>query len=141
MMNKLYTIGYGGMDDKTFPQVLIDNEITHIIDVRRKKSGAFMWYFRPGDHIKSILPAGVTYLHWHELGNPFKTLEEYQAHIGAFYCYIRNIANQIEFNPEHHFCLLCAENPAIADDGEVRCHRVYVANELSDMIGVEVMHL
>ena len=151
MGNLLYTIGYGNDAPDVFLKHLKDAGVTIVLDVRREGSKSWCFSYNQG-HVLSGTLKGLWVLDYPKLGNHFDTLEGYRAWLGswvgrdAIECMKNDMMTSIRVHSikDAVICLLCAEgDPFEKDCTTPRCHRVYVANALVEMLGPEwsVEHL
>jgi uncharacterized protein (DUF488 family) len=136
---KLYTIGYGGRNPHDFVELLKENNITSIIDVRLRPDRAAMGiYARAKTDDKGIqgllAQVNIEYRSFIELGNVFGELpdwrDRYQNLLNVAGFILCERLNQLS-SP---FCLMCAERHAS------ECHRKIIADYLVEK-GYEVVHL
>jgi len=136
MMDKvLYTAGYGSDAPEAFLKRLTDAGVTVVLDVRRKGSKSWCLRYNQGRACGMemlLFEANIGYREWWEFGNRFDELSAYLEWLDVVMegKYIEGRARVIEKNTGLVFCLLCSERDAYKDgkDGEVNCHRVYVAD-------------
>jgi len=130
----VYTIGYGGRKPEELVKILKEHGVDLVVDVRRKPKGYLAVYSYP--QIKGWLAKhGIDYLHEARLGNPYETVEEYEADAENLLGKLDLMGMLKEWGyPERTVALLCAEkNPE-------RCHRRVIADWLAKF-GVKIAHL
>ena len=145
-MRIINTAGYGNEPPTKFQQKLADAEVDAVFDVRRKGSHARIIQYNPGERMCKTLwrDSLFAYRLMPRLGNYAASLSQYS--LDGKEDIIEAIAKwMIHFNI-YDPCFLCCELHAYVD-GEVNCHRVYVAEavakKLREMTGEEweVRHL
>lgn len=139
------TIGYQGATPEGLVAALAGAGVAHLIDVRAH-AGSRRPGFSKGALAQALAAAGIAYDHLPGLGTPkagrdaaragrrvaFERI--YAAHMEspAFAADLQRAAGLAAAAP---VCLLCLErHPG-------RCHRALVADVLSGMLGLEVVHL
>ena len=155
MHKTLYTIGYGNDPPDKFLERLREAGIDLVIDVRYYEAARLGCYRATGHHDRgmSALLAGISdepvdmaieYMWALELGKEKDMpLDEFCSHVletDSGYKFI-GLASWWT-RRRKAVCILCCERDAYKD-GEVNCHRVYVADALVKMLGPEwsVVHL
>jgi len=140
----VYSAGYGNLAPDDFLAKLKAAGITWVIDIRRPQTRSwcskYAWYI-PGMY-NTLNDAGIGYSPLATLANHNETLEHYKKWLyctdqDGGYGHLISASRWIEddFN-DHYVCLLCAEgNPFEADGITPRCHRVYVADALRELLG------
>lgn len=141
---KLFTLGYEGIVLSLFIQILQENEIQTLVDVRQNA------WSRKAGFSKSALQAaceanGLKYLHTEKLGcptpvrNAYRESGDWQQYTRGYLAYLLNQQNEIETlsrrAQEERCCLMCFEA-----DFEL-CHRSFVAEAVKELGGFEVEHL
>ena len=146
-MNTLFTIGYGNDPPEKFLARLKAAGVTVVLDVRRYNSKARLRCYDSGRRAgmsKLLAESDITYWEYSFFSNRNDTLLCYAAWLkSSCMCdAVELLANTISCIPSSAFCLLCAERDAYKD-GEVNCHRVYVADALVKLLGAgwSVEHL
>jgi len=138
--NVLYTCGYGNDAPAVFLKRLADAGVTKVVDIRsagcRGWCRSYVWGGPMGRSIEEALGSPV-YITWSQLSNPYLSLPEYKEWLdseeGSKKLGALESAFQTAFTNKV-VCLLCSERDAYKD-GEVNCHRVYVADALIKMLG------
>jgi uncharacterized protein (DUF488 family) len=136
---KLYTVGYGGRKPHDFLELLKQNTITSIVDVRLRPDRAAMGiYARSKDSDKGIqgllAQAHIEYHSCVELGNVFGEFPDWTQR----YQNLLNVAGHMLCERLYQlslpFSLMCAERYAS------ECHRKFIADYLVGK-GYDVEHL
>ncbi len=132
---KCYTIGYGNRQINEFIDMLIENKVTHLVDIRRYPQSTFKDYDK--ESLELILPKnGIMYSHFEGVGGMRdSTYAEYMdtdAFKGSFEKLMELIRKVDEENGR--LVLMCAEKSPKS------CHRQYLSIKLEEN-GVEVVHL
>jgi uncharacterized protein (DUF488 family) len=136
---KLYTIGYGGRRPDEFLQLLQDNGIRAMVDVRlrpdRSSMGTYAKAKDPGKGIEGLLSrADIQYFSFVELGNLFLDFEDWQARYRLLMEKAGDLLTERVRQVPQPFCLMCAEKSAD------RCHRALIAEYLARS-GCQVEHI
>ena len=129
--NGILTIGYEGRDIDTFLNILIENDINLLIDVR-KNPFSMNFSFVKGTLKKYLESVDIDYLHIPELGIESadrKNLKSKQDYEKLFVKYRKNLQNKevyinkiMELSREKKLALLCYEKDPTF------CHRGQIAN-------------
>ena len=128
---KLYTIGYGGRNPQAFIELLKEEGIVAVVDVRLRPNRAHLGCYAkakdPSKGIQHLLTdAGIQYFSFPELGNVFMHLANWPERYARL---IQRAGDRLTARlkdvPEP-FCLMCAEK-----DPD-RCHRGIIAKYLSE---------
>jgi len=143
---RLSTIGYEGTKPEPFFDVLLDNQITLLIDVRElplsRKPG-----FSKTALDKQAQRCGIHYMHWCELGCPrdirhdYRADEDWTRYTRRYLAHLRKQEKEIEkllaAISGENACLLCFETDPH------RCHRSYVAKATAEITAskLEIIHL
>ncbi len=136
---KFYTIGYGGRNPQDFLDLLKQNGIRTVVDVRlrpdRASMGVYVKAKSPDKGIVYLLQgADIQYVSLIELGNIFLDCDDwknrYQQLINQAGILLTDRLQQVP-TP---FCLMCAEK--CADE----CHRLMIADYLLQN-GYQVKHI
>ena len=131
-----YTIGYGDRTLEEFISLLLNSNITHLIDVRRYPH-SWMEDFDK-EALQTMIPKnGIAYVHCAGVGgmressySEYMETEEFNNSFTRLVAFILEV-NSIDGNP----VLMCAEkNPK-------DCHRRYLAQHLEQQSGIEIVHL
>lgn len=140
----VYTIGYAGTTIERFLQILKNNEITFLIDVRSIPKSQYFYQFNDTCLCKSLATVGIKYENWkNEFGarqlNPvFYTNDnilDYSkfAQSIQFQNGIKKIKNLI-LNQEN-ICLMCAEIDPL------NCHRAILCGKEISSNKIDVTHI
>jgi len=139
---KCFTIGYGGREPQDFINLLKQNGIKIVVDVRLKPYSAYKESYvkakDPNKGIQALLRNHeISYLHIKELGNRFLDNKDwaiqYEKHLEENgYSLISDLIKITE-----PFCLLCAEKK-VEENGVVNCHRKLIADYLFSRIDLDL---
>lgn len=143
---KIYTIGYEGSDIEQFVATLKKNKIKSLIDIRKnpvsRKKG-----FSKNKLAQALVPEGIRYFHFGELGVPSAWRKEAKAEIitreKMFKKYSKEILpgsqekidEIIQIAKKGRAVLLCYEKDAHD------CHRHYLTEKMSKQIDLQVIDL
>jgi uncharacterized protein (DUF488 family) len=146
MGNALFTIGYEGINIKTFIANLHDNNIEYIIDVRAlplsRKPG-----FSKTKLAQKLQSADIRYIHLGELGTPkdireeLKATRDYSTFFKKMEKYLTDKQEAIEIAYNHAMnktcCLMCFEKLA------AQCHRKIIAEKIkaTNGNGLQIKHI
>ena len=132
MEKSFYTIGYGGRKKDEFIQLLSENPIQIIIDVRLSPDRSSMGYAKKAKTsdkgIEKILgELKIEYYSFKELGNPF--FEDKKTWRSSYVKYLEDSGYSMfscfnEIQSDKVFCLLCAEKKVS------NCHREQISEHL-----------
>jgi uncharacterized protein (DUF488 family) len=145
---KLYTIGFTQKRAETFFELLRQNGVRRLVDIRLNPDGQLSGFARRDDlpYFLDRLAGGCQYIHLAELAPTKEILDEYRQskdwprYAAQFEALLdeRSVPgtlNQASFE-ELPSCLLCSEPTP------EKCHRRLVADRLqSHWLTVEVIHL
>jgi uncharacterized protein (DUF488 family) len=139
-MSRIYTIGYGGRTPRDFVDLLINNQVPRVVDVRlrpdRASLGAYSLAKSPEKGIQRLLgDAGIHYVSLVELGNLFLGFDDWPARYERLLKESGELLLSRLLEIEPPFALLCAEK-RVAD-----CHRQLIAERLRALRGDNVVHL
>lgn len=148
-MKAIYTIGFTGKNAETFFNLLRDNSIMLVVDVRLHNVSQLAGFSKATDlpfFLKEIVPAG--YIHYPLLAPPENLLKDYRSGNKDWDAYEarylaklkgRSIRAQIKQDAalwQQPFCLLCSEPVAL------HCHRRLAAEYLARLLRIkEIIHL
>jgi len=139
MKMRLYTIGYGGRRPQELLEVLKQNDVKVVVDVRllpdRASMGSFARAKSQDKGIQKLLGTiGIEYVSVLELGNVFLEYTDWRERYRELLVKAGDLlAQRLEHVPSP-FCLMCAEkSPA-------ECHRSLIADYLGQR-GYEVVHI
>jgi len=143
---KLFTIGYEGLSVGTFFNLLIDNGVENLVDVRELPLSR-----KPGFSKTALSELaerrGLTYTHVQALGCPseirhaYRADEDWSRYTVRYKKYLRKqdkIVDELaSLVKDQTCCLLCFEADANF------CHRLYIAERLQELKGtkLKVQHL
>ena len=124
-----FTIGYGGRPPTEFLDLLMQNQIRTVADIRlrpeRASMGSYVLAKSPEKGIQGLLSrAGIAYFWCEALGNPFLGEDEWQDRYRELIHAEGETRCQKLFELEAPMCLMCAEKKTS------ECHRLHVANFL-----------
>jgi uncharacterized protein (DUF488 family) len=139
-----FTLGYQSHTVRTFFELLSDNEVDVLVDVRQnpvsRKHG-----FSKRSLERSASRLGITYHHFPCLGTPARirklysqtgnvtrALKEYSEHLRSHKKCLLSLLQTVTFK---QFCLLCLESDYTS------CHRSVIAHQLTEMTGCQPTHL
>lgn len=141
---KLFTIGYEGLTEARFFELLQQHGIEALLDVRElpvsRKRG-----FSKSSLALAATQRGLSYLHLGALGCPREIRYQYRED-GDWNCYSRRFLDYLDTQTQaldelaalagqRTCCLLCFE----ADVNF--CHRFYLAQRVEERGGLEVTHI
>ena len=140
----VFTIGYEGIGLESFLQLLSDYNIDTVVDVREIPHSR-----KPGFSKKALASAlnlsGLDYVHMVHLGCPKPVRDRYREdgdwkrYVGSFVKHLKTqnaaITELTHLVGLSSCALLCYEADYRA------CHRSIVADELSESVGVDVIHI
>jgi uncharacterized protein (DUF488 family) len=130
-----YSIGYANRSFDDFVQILVENGITNLIDIRRYPHSTFEEYNK--ESLERSLPLNnIIYAHCEGVGGlrdstyiEYMGTGEFRNSAAQLFEYVKKIGNK-----GGKVVLMCAEkNPK-------DCHRRYLAQYLEQM-GIRVIHL
>ncbi|WP_407356822.1 DUF488 family protein [Methanolobus sp. WCC5] len=132
---KCYTIGYGNRLPEDFTGMLIENGITHLVDIRRYPQSTFREYDK--ESLELLLPMnGISYFHCEGVGGmrehayvEYMDTEPFRSSLARLIDLIRKVHED-----NGRVVLMCAEKSPKG------CHRQYLSLKLEEN-GVEVIHL
>lgn len=141
---EIFTLGYEGIGLNLFLQILRDNEIQTLVDVRQNP-----WSRKPGFSKAALKAAceaqGVAYIHVEALGCPTHVrnayrqsgdwgqyTHAYEVHLAAQETEVQALHGRAQ---QERCCLMCFE--ADVDF----CHRGFVAQAVEKLGEVEIEHL
>ena len=136
---KFYTIGYGGRKPEEFLDLLKQNGVKVIVDVRlrpdRASTGSYAKAKSQDRGIQKLLgTVGIEYISVVELGNVFVEYADWTERYRDLLERAGDLLTQHLENVPSPFCLMCAER------SPVECHRSLIAEYLGKK-GYEVEHI
>jgi len=143
---KLFTIGFTKKSAKTFFEILIENEVKTVVDVRLNNKSQLAG-FTKGDDLPYFLEeiAEIDYIHMPNLAPPKNLLQSYKKNKILWPDYQdeylkilieRNILKNLNQSILKNSCLLCSEPTP------ENCHRRLLAEYLADNLGnIDIIHL
>lgn len=139
-MATVFTIGYGGRNPRDFVDVLTENKVPCVVDVRlrpdRASMGAYSLAKTPDKGIEKLLSdAGIQYVSLIELGNLFLGFTDWPAKYERLLAESGELLLSRLLEIEPPFALLCAEKRV------AECHRRLIAERLRELRGDEIVHL
>ncbi|WMW23306.1 DUF488 domain-containing protein [Methanolobus mangrovi] len=132
---KCYTIGYGNRHVNDFIGMLIENKVTHLVDIRRYPQSTFKDYDK--ESLELILPKnGIIYSHSEGVGGMRDSTYVEYMQTDSFRSSFSKLMDLIrEVNEKGgRLVLMCAEKSPKS------CHRQYLSVKLEEN-GIEVIHL
>jgi uncharacterized protein (DUF488 family) len=136
---KIFTIGYGNRNPRIFFQLLKDNGINILIDVRRKFTRAWATAYTPQILNIELTNMGIMYKSWNQLSNSCGTLRGYSEWLNT------TSEGEIEMaRLSDYLDIMCIQNkiPVImcAEFNPEFCHRKIITDFLAER-GYEVCHI
>jgi uncharacterized protein (DUF488 family) len=137
---KFYTIGYGGRNPEEFLDLLKQNNVRTLVDVRlwpdRASMGIWAKAKTSDKGIERVMrDAGVEYCSLMELGNIFLGFSNWQELYRQLLAQSGELLIGRLLAVPEPFCLMCAEKRVS------ECHRMEIANYLVRTRGAGVLHL
>jgi len=139
-MNKVFTIGYAGVEVKRFIDVLKNNNISVLVDVRSLAKSQYFPVFNDVNIKKILIENGIEYFHLKsEFGARQNDLQYYSNNVLDFekFSQSEQFNNGINIIKEKNInvCLMCAEIDPI------NCHRAILCSKHIAESGLEVEHI
>jgi uncharacterized protein (DUF488 family) len=145
---KIFTIGFTQKRAETFFEILLQNNVQRLVDIRLRPNGQLSGFAKKDDlpYFLANLVNGCQYIHIPELAPAKEILKDYrsdadwQRYEERFNTLmderrILDILDRDEFE-NHRSCLLCSEATP------EQCHRRLVAERLQGhWLNVEIVHL
>lgn len=138
----LYTAGYEGIDLESFIKRLKENDVEYLIDIRERPLSRKKGFSKKALN-QFLSEAGITYLHFPELGSPSEIrkkvredgdysyfFKQFSRHLKDHQSKLEDILKVIKTSIS---CLLCFEK-----DHE-KCHRKMVAEEVFNLNGGKML--
>ena len=123
---RIFTIGYGGRNPKDFVELLKQNDIKVLIDVRLRPDhasmGAYVKAKSPDKGIQRLLSEEIEYVSIIELGNIFIEYEDWRERYRQLLNNSGILLTERLMQIKTTFCLMCAEKSAD------NCHRQLIEN-------------
>jgi uncharacterized protein (DUF488 family) len=137
---QVFTIGYGGRKKEEFLQLLQNNSIKTVVDVRLRPDRASMgiWVKAKTDDkgIQSWLAeAGIGYRSLVELGNLFLDFPDWQARYQRLLDSSGDLLIERLKDIPAPICLLCAEKRV------AECHRQQISDYLEKHLSAKIHHI
>lgn len=149
---QLYTIGYGGKDLDEFVQLLLDNQVTTLVDVRDSVTSHYKPAFEGSYLAKTVEAMGIRYVHLKVLGVPYVVRTPYingyittDAFRGWYHWNVKENSQDvygalISLVQDGTVALMCAEQYALPCGEQAHtCHRAILADELQEDIAGQVV--
>ena len=139
-MNKFFTIGYGGRKPEELLQLLSDNSVKAIVDVRLRPDKAHMGSFVKAKSAEKgierlLSTGGIEYYSLVELGNVFMDYCDWRERYATLLEQTKDLlVSRLDGIPTP-FCLMCAEKRVS------ECHRQQIAEHLCSLYGYTVEHI
>jgi uncharacterized protein (DUF488 family) len=141
---RFYTLGYQGHSVRSMLQLLDENEVDLLIDVRQNPVSRKKGF--SGSRLKAQLEQyGIEYVHYPCLGTPARIRAQYRingsasAALKAYTRYLNTkepcLKSLIDFASSKRYCLLCLEK------NYNLCHRAVIAKKLTEMTQWQPIHL
>lgn len=142
----LFTLGYEGLDLDTFVQILLDNGVECLLDVRQRSQSRKRGFSKTA-LADACAENGIGYRHLAVFGCPLDIRNAYRAngdwenYTAAFLEHLdepdlkRAVANLAETAWDERYCLMCFE----ADENY--CHRLFVARAVEAAGGPDFVNL
>jgi len=136
---KIYTIGYGGRKPQEFLDLLKENSIKAVVDVRLRPDRSSMGtYAKAKDTNKGIQGllsrSNIHYFSFVELGNIFSDFTDWEERYRRLMDKAGDLLAERLSQVPKPFCLMCAERDTN------RCHRSIIAAYLQKK-GYDVEHI
>jgi len=140
----LFTIGYQGRTLDQFIEILRENKIKTVIDIRFSAVSRFKPDFRDSNLSLDLPLAGIKYARYREFGVPFEWQTPYKAGVVSFECLDRyyrwNVSKNTDFKAfvngvkkSSPAALMCFERYATPTRGQkIACHRSILAAMLQE---------
>jgi len=141
----IYTIGFKGLAPEEFVDLLVENKIDLLLDVRFRPRSRIPGFSKT--KLSNLLSSkGIDYQHEQDLGTPPEILREvwrrggyyaegfkdYRPHLKTKVRTLKKVAKMIS---NKRTCLMSYER----DNN--RCHRTVVAEKLAELTGGKINHL
>ncbi|MCQ1534677.1 ParB/RepB/Spo0J family partition protein [Methanosarcina sp. KYL-1] len=142
--NTIYTIGYEGTELKTFIEVLKNNGIEYLFDVRFSTESQFKPDFSKPILSRELERAKIHYVHKRELGVPYEWQNPYKDGAIPFECFDKyyrwHLLKELDFSKivdeikeSGRTALMCYEKHATPKrDQKIYCHRSILATRLKE---------
>ena len=149
-MNNIYTIGFTKKDAKTFFELLNDNKITLVVDVRLNNTSQLSGFSKYPDIEYFLFRCSKCLYKSDKLFSPEeKTLNDYKKKNISWNEYVnqfmttmknRNITEYIKKEYGHeisyqNICFLCSE------ETPEQCHRRLIAEIFAEIFSLNIVHL
>ncbi|MDQ3061827.1 MAG: DUF488 domain-containing protein [Acidobacteriota bacterium] len=144
---KIFTLGYQGLDLKTYIETLSANNVGIVLDVR-EVAWSYNRIYTKSNLQKSLLSSGIKYTHIRSAGNPSsnrKTATSVEDCLTKYRVYLKENSSCLETLLEYiksfrdegvHVCLTCFEHLPH------ECHRSILTEELTEIEpNLQIFHL
>ena len=142
---KVFTIGFAKKSAEKFFELLINNSVSKVLDIRLNNTSQLAG-FSKGSDLKYFLKkiGNIEYAHNTDLAPTKKLFDDYKSNLidwGEFEVMFRgvlkerNAIEQLDLDNLDHTCFLCSE------DSPAYCHRRLVVEEIKNTIDCEIIHL
>lgn len=144
-MKKIFTIGYTQKSAKVFFETLVKNKIDVVADIRVSNTGQLAGFTKKADLQYFLSLFGISYVYWSDLAPTREVRDrylesknwlEYESSYKDLIEERKSLKNlDISEFKEKNVVLLCSEPKAD------NCHRKIVAEAISKMLKIEIVHL
>ena len=148
-MAKLYTIGFTKKSAQKFFELLENNNVNTIIDIRLNNTSQLSGFAKYPDiafFLKRL--SNIIYLHDFKFSPTEDILKNYKKKVYTWNDYVehfdylmiereidKHIINNYSDCLEKNYCLLCSE------DIPENCHRSIVSAKFNEILGIDIKHL
>ena len=142
---KIFTIGFAKKNAEKFFELLINNNVNKILDIRLNNKSQLAGFSKGSDlnyFLKKI--GNIEYEYNTDLAPTKKLFDDFKANLINWEEYEvmfkrvleeRNAIKQLDLGKLDHVCFLCSE------DLPIHCHRRLVVEEIKNIIDCEIIHL
>ncbi len=145
MSQTVYTIGFAQKSLKDFIQLLKDNEVTRVVDIRLNNTSQLSGFAKKNDLAYILELVTIDYTHELTLAPTQKLVSNYRKkkipweEFKEAYTQLleeRNIKETFDFNRDETICFLCSEHEPY------HCHRTIAAEYLKEhQQDLNIVHL